>query len=62
MESQLQAVIRLYNTEVTSYNQIVALFPSSLFASLFGFNQAKLFELENDIEKENIQITFKNND
>ena len=54
-ESQLQAARRIYNMEVTNYNDKICTIPSNLVASLFGFEEAKLFEIE-EYKRENINI------
>ncbi len=56
IENQLQAARRLYNTEVTSFNTKINMFPSSIIANLGGFKPAKLFELENEQERKNINV------
>lgn len=58
LESQLQAARRIYNTEVTNYNNKIEVVPSNLIASLFGFKHAQLFEIE-EYKKENINIKFE---
>ena len=55
MESQLQAARRIYNAEVTNYNDKILTVPSNLVASLFGFKEEELFEIE-DYKKENINL------
>ena len=55
MESQLQAARRVYNGDVTLYNTSILTFPSNIFASIFGFKQEDLFEIE-EYKKENINI------
>ena len=55
IESQLQAARRIYNIEVTNYNDKICTVPSNLVAGLFGFREAKLFEIE-EYKKENINI------
>lgn len=55
MESQLQAARRVYNGDVTLYNTTIESFPNSIFASLFGFKEEKLFEIE-EYKKENIKL------
>lgn len=57
IESQLQAARRIYNMEVTNYNDKICTVPSNLVASLFGFKEAKLFEIE-EYKKENININL----
>ena len=58
LESQLQAARRIYNAEVTNYNDKISVVPSNLVASLFGFKEAKLFEIE-DYKRENININLE---
>ena len=55
LESQLQAARRIYNAEVTNYNDKVTLVPSNIVAKMFGFKEEKLFEIE-DYKRENINI------
>ena len=58
LESQLQAARRIYNAEVTNYNNKIEVVPSNLIASLFGFKPAQLFEIE-EYKRENINIKFE---
>ena len=58
VESQLQAARRIYNSEVTNYNNKISVVPSNFVASLFGFKEAKLFEIE-EYKKENINIKLE---
>lgn len=55
IENNLQAARRLYNADVTLYNTTIDSFPSNIVASMFGFKQEKLFEIE-EYKKENIQL------
>lgn len=57
IESQLQAARRIYNIEVTNYNDKISTIPSNLVASLLGFKEAKLFEIE-EYKRENININL----
>lgn len=58
IESQLQAARRIYNSEVTNYNDKIATVPSNIIAQLFGFKEEKLFEIE-EYKKENINIKLE---
>ena len=58
LESQLQAARRIYNMEVTDYNNKISVVPSNIIASLFGFKEAKLFEIE-EYKRENINIKLE---
>ena len=48
VESQLQAVRRIYNNDVTNYNISISTFPNNLIAKLFNFKEMNLFELDED--------------
>ena len=58
LESQLQAARRIYNMEVTDYNNKISVVPSNLVASLFGFKEENLFEIE-EYKRENINIKLE---
>ena len=58
IESQLQAARRIYNADVTNYNNKIELVPSNIIAKMFGFKPAQLFEIE-EYKKENIKIKFE---
>ena len=58
IESQLQAARRIYNADVTNYNNKIELVPSNIVAKMFGFKPAQLFEIE-EYKKENIKIKFE---
>ena len=55
LESQLQAARRIYNMEVTSYNNKIETVPSNIVAKLFGFKKAELFQIE-EYKRENVII------
>lgn len=58
IESQLQAARRIYNMEVTEYNNKISVVPSNIIAKMCGFKEAKLFEIE-DYKKENINVNLE---
>lgn len=58
IESQLQAARRIYNNEVTNYNNKISTIPSNIVAGLFGFKEANLFQIE-EYKKENINIKLE---
>lgn len=47
-----------YNDAVTMYNDRCETFPSSVFAGMFNFNQAVLFEVADDSERESVKVSF----
>ena len=58
IESQLQAARRIYNNEVTNYNDKIRVIPSNIIAMIFGFKEAKLFEIE-EYKRENVSIKLE---
>lgn len=57
VEEHLQAARRLYNSNISSYNQRVVTFPSSIVASTKGLVKREFFEAE-DAKKEDVKIEF----
>ncbi len=55
VEEQLSASRRAYNSAVTNYNNSVQMFPSNIFAGLFGFRQKQLFEIS-EAERQNVNV------
>lgn len=55
MESQLQAARRIYNADVTIYNNKVLMFPSNILAKTFGFKEEELFQAD-VAAKNNVEI------
>jgi LemA protein len=55
VEEQLSAARRAYNAAVTDYNNAVHLFPSNVFAMIFGFKTRKLFEIT-EKERQNVDV------
>lgn len=52
-EEQISAARRTFNAAVTSYNNAVEKFPSSIFASVFGYKRKQVFEIP-EAERQNI--------
>lgn len=57
VEEQLQAARRVYNSNVSIYNQKVVVFPSSMIASIKKFNKREFFEAE-EAKREDVKIEF----
>lgn len=47
-----------YNDAVTMYNDKCQMFPSSIFANMFKFREAVLFEVADDSERESVKVSF----
>lgn len=57
IENDIQLARRYYNAIVRDANTFSEKFPGVLFAGLFGFKKAQLFEIESE-EAKNVKVTF----
>lgn len=55
VESQISAARRTYNAAVTSYNNGVEMFPSSIIANMKNYKTKTVFEIP-DSERKNVQV------
>lgn len=55
-EDKIQASRRFYNGNVRDFNTKVQVFPTNLIAGIFGFKDYEFFEIENEEERENIEV------
>ncbi|MEA4862760.1 MAG: LemA family protein [Victivallaceae bacterium] len=59
VEEQLSAARRSFNAAVTSYNNAVEMFPTSIFAAMMGLRRRELFSIpEADREKPDVKQLF----
>ena len=58
IEDQISAARRAYNAGVTEFNNACEMFPTNIFAGIFGFQRKVLFQISAN-EKENVNIDFK---
>lgn len=56
-EEQLQAARRLYNANVSSYNQMLLVFPSNIIGKVKGLTQREFFTAEEQ-KKQDVKIEF----
>jgi len=57
-EDKIQAARRFYNSNVRDLNIKVESFPSNILAGMFNFQKMVLFEIENPLQKEPVQVKF----
>ncbi len=57
VEEQLQAARRVYNANVSVFNQEIIVFPSSLISHHYGFVKRDFFEAE-ETKREDVKIEF----
>ena len=56
IEDQISAARRAYNAAVTDFNNSCEMFPSNLFANMFGFKRKILFQIIS-AERKNVKIS-----
>ena len=57
VEEQLQAARRLYNANVSRYNQAIIVFPASIVANAAHLTKRDFFEAE-ETKREDVKIEF----
>ncbi len=57
-ENKIQASRRFYNGNVRDFNTKLQVFPNNIVAGMLGFTQRKFFELDNEAERQNVQVKF----
>jgi LemA protein len=56
-EDQIAASRRIYNSNVTEYNNKIEMMPSNIIASMFNFKAKDFFEAQ-ESERENVKVEF----
>ncbi len=57
-EDKIQASRRFYNGNVRDFNTKVEMFPTNIIAGWLGFTKREFFEIENEKERETVQVKF----
>lgn len=57
-ETKVAAARQFYNANVLDYNTKIKVFPSMIFAKLFGFSEEQFFEAEDEARKD-VKVDFK---
>ena len=57
-ENKISYARQLYNSTVASYNTKIALFPTCIVASMFGFRRKELFNVTSSVEREAVKVEF----
>jgi len=58
IEDEIQASRRIYNSNVQAYNTKIQIFPNSIVANSGGFTAREFFEIDDDAEREPVQVEF----
>ena len=59
IEEKIAYSRQFYNSNVLSYNEKTATFPTVIFANMFNFEPAEFFEAEED-DRQDVQVSFAN--
>lgn len=57
-ENKIQASRRFYNGNVRDFNTKIEVFPNNMIAGWLKFTSRKFFEIENEVEKQNVEVKF----
>jgi LemA protein len=57
-ENKIAFARQAYNDAVMRYNNKCEMVPSNFVAGMFGFQQAELFEIDDDAEREPVKVQF----
>jgi LemA protein len=57
-ENKISFARQFYNDSVMEYNTKREQFPASIFANMFGFQKAELFEISEPAEREPVKVSF----
>lgn len=57
-ENKIQYARQFYNDTVLTYNNKCEMFPSNIFAKLFGFKLSEFFEITDEAQKEAPKVSF----
>jgi len=59
-EDKIAYARQFYNTNVSDYNQKIAVFPAVMLANMFGFQPSEFFEAE-ESAREDVKVSFSAN-
>ena len=57
-ENKVSFSRQAYNGAVTDYNDYREVFPNNIFAGMFNFGEAILFEVTDESEREAVEVKF----
>ncbi len=57
-EDKIAFARQFYNDTVQKYNEAIAVFPNSIIANMFKFNEEPFFQVTNEEEKEAVKVQF----
>lgn len=60
-EDKIQSSRRFYNSIVRDFNTKIEQVPTNIIAKIFAFHSQEFFEIEDENQKENVQVSFNDN-
>jgi LemA protein len=57
-ENRVAFARQAYNDAVMQYNTATQQFPATLFAGMFGFREAPLFQIDSPTQREAVAVSF----
>ena len=57
-ENKISYSRQFYNDSVTMYNTKLQVFPTNIFANMFGFQAKELFRVDSDDARKNVKVSF----
>jgi len=57
-EDKIAYARQFYNDTVQKYNEAIAIFPNSIIANIFKFNEEQFFQVTKEEEKEPVKVQF----
>lgn len=58
LEDKIKSTRRFYNGAVRNYNEQIQIFPSNIIANMFKFTEREFFEIEDEKQKEVVEVNF----
>ncbi|MDE6476031.1 MAG: LemA family protein [Erysipelotrichaceae bacterium] len=58
IESEIANSRKYYNAVVVKFNNLVEMFPTNIIANCFGYQKKPLYEIVDDVQRENVRISF----
>ncbi|MBU0727242.1 LemA family protein [Patescibacteria group bacterium] len=57
-EDKIQSARRFYNSVTRDFNTKIQQFPNSIIANIFKFQEEEFFEIQDEEQKENVEVSF----
>ena len=58
IENDIAQSRKYYNAVVKEFNTKTEIFPASIIAGIFGFKRYNMFQVESEVERQNVKVDF----